>query len=107
DAQALGGDGPEDGDRLAGGGRVEPAAAGDAGGEHGQQVQARGPHLQAAAVRRGDERAAIDPRVLQQAGVRDRFYVVQERDPPGRLDGQRDLLTRDALAGTDGEQVGA
>ena len=35
-------------DRLAGSALVEPVAAYDAGAEHGRQVQAGGPHLEAA-----------------------------------------------------------
>jgi hypothetical protein len=45
DAQPLRGGPTEHGDRLAGGPRVEPGAAREAGVEHGEQVQAGGAHL--------------------------------------------------------------
>jgi hypothetical protein len=77
DAQLPRGGRAEHRDRLARGALVEPVAAGDAGAEHGQQVQAGGPHLEAAVVAHGDHRVAVDLLVLHQAGVRGRLDVVQ------------------------------
>ena len=101
------GDRAEHGDRLAGGGRVEPAAAGDAGVEHRQQVQAGGPHLQPAAVGRRDQRAAVDLRLLHQAGVRQRRTSSRSADPRRRRERQLRLLPGEALPGLDGQQVRA
>ena len=107
DAQLLRGDRAEHRDRLAGSARVEPVAARDAGAEHGQQVQAGGPHLEAAGLAHRDHRAPVDVRVLHQGGVRHQLDVVQERDPRRRLAGQLRRPPGEALSGLDGQQVRA
>src|SRR4029453_8231209 len=56
--------------RQTGGARVEPAAACEAGAEHGQKVQAGGAHLEATGLGRRDYRAPVDVLVLHQGGVR-------------------------------------
>ena len=69
DAELLRGDRAEHRDRHAGSALVEPVAACEAGAEHGQQVQAGGPHLEAAGLAHRDDRAPVDVRVLHQGGV--------------------------------------
>src|SRR4029450_9947477 len=48
---------------------LEPVTACDAGVEHGQQVQAGGPHLEPPCLGHRDHRAPVDVCVLRQAGV--------------------------------------
>src|SRR5204863_4084282 len=96
DAQALRGGPTEHGDRLAGGPRVEPDAAREAGVEDGEQVQAGGAHLQSAGVGYRDQPAAVDALALDQRDVRDLFDVVEEGDPPGCFARQLRFLSGDA-----------
>ena len=103
----CGGGRAEHRDRHAGGALVEPVAAGDAGAEHGRQVQAGGPHLEATGVAHRDHRVPVDLLVLHQAGVCHQLDVVQVRDPRRRFEGQLRLPPGEALSGLDGQQVRA
>ena len=107
DAQPLRGGRTEYGDRLAGGPRVEPGAAGEAGVEHGEQVQAGGPHLQPAGVGHGDQPAPVHVLALHQRGVGQQLDVVEVRDPRRGFEGQLRRLPGDALAGLEGQHVRA
>ena len=107
DAQLPRGGRAEHGDRLACGAGVEPGAAGDAGVEHGRQVEAGGSYLEAAAVAHRDQRVAVDLLVLHQAGVRQPLDVVQVPDPPGRFERQLRRSAGETLSGLDREQVRA
>ena len=107
DAQPLRGDRTEHGDRLAGGPRVEPGAAREAGVEHGEQVQAGGAHLQPAGVGHRDHPAPVDALALHQRGVCQQLDVVEVRDPRRGFERQLRRLPGDALAGLEGQHVRA
>ena len=107
DAQPLRGGRTEHRDRLAGGPRVEPGAAREAGVEHGEQVQAGGAHLQPAGVGCRDHPAPVDALALHQRGVGQQLDVVQMRDPRRGFEGQLRRLPGDALAGLEGQHVRA
>jgi len=107
DAQLLRGDRTEYCDRLAGGALVEPVAPREAGTEHGRQVQARGPHLEAPGLGQRDHRAPVDVLVLHERGVRHLVDVVQECESGRCFARQLRRAPGEALSGLDRQQVRA
>jgi len=108
DAQLLRGDRTEYCDRLAGGALVEPVAPREAGTEHGRQVQARGPHLEAPGLGQRDHRAPVDVLVLHERGVRHLVDVVQECESGRCFARQLRRASGEApLSGFDRQQVRA
>ena len=107
DAQLFRGGRAERRDRFAGGALVEPVAACDAGVEHGRQVHAGSPHLEATGVAHRDHRVPVDVLALDQGGVCQRLDVVQVGDSRRRFAGQLRLLSGEALSSLDAEHVRA
>src|SRR5207248_4584769 len=107
DAELLCGDRAEHGDRQPRGTGVEPVAACEARAEHRQEVQAGRPYLEATGLGDGDDRAAVDERVLDQGRVRHLVDVVEERDAGRCLAGQLYRAAGEALPGLDSQQVRA
>src|SRR5262249_32709299 len=96
-AEAPGGGRAEHYRRVAGGGRVEPGAGGQAGADGGGQVGLGGEHGQVAVLVGGDEVAAVHVDVRQRGGGGDRGDRGDPADHAGRGGGQGRLAAEQGL----------
>src|SRR5262249_29635704 len=107
DAEALGGGGAEDGDRFAGGGRVEVVAGGDAGADGGGQAEGSRLGGEGGGVDGGERRAAGYPGTGDGAGGLDGGDRRDAGDHGGGGFGEFGGAAEQGLPVGDRQQVGA
>ena len=106
DAEPRRGGRAEHGERLAGGDRVEVAAARDARSDGGWQLEAGRLHGDGVGVNDGDERAAVDVRAADRPRELDRADAADAGDHAGSGGGEFGGLAGQRLSVGDGQQVG-